>query len=128
MILLDTHVLLWWTTEPDRLSDAAVRSIESADGIGVASITWFELAWLARHHRVLVTIPVRSWLEGLASSVDTIELTASIADLATSLPPTFPGDPADRIIYATALEHGIPLISKDDRMRMNETPVPFVVW
>lgn len=128
MILLDTHVLLWWSTEPDLLSQAATTAIENGDRIGVAGITWFELAWLAKHDRIIVTMPVRNWLDGLASGVETIDLTPAIADLATSLPSYFPGDPADRIIYATALGAGLPLVSKDSRMRDNVVPIPFVVW
>ena len=46
-LLLDTHVLLWLGAEPDRLSSAAAVAIGQADELAVASITWFELAWLA---------------------------------------------------------------------------------
>lgn len=48
----------------------------------------------------MLTIPVRSWLEQLAAEVNTIELTPAIADTAAALPSSFPGDPADRLIYA----------------------------
>ncbi|MBW8060810.1 MAG: type II toxin-antitoxin system VapC family toxin, partial [Solirubrobacterales bacterium] len=46
----------------------------------MAAITWFELAWLARHERIVVDIPIRSWLQGLASQVRTIGIAAAIAD------------------------------------------------
>jgi PIN domain nuclease of toxin-antitoxin system len=83
----------------------------------VASISWFELAWLATNERIVVTIPVGSWLEGLATQVRTIGISPRIADRALSLPSSFPGDPADRLIYATAVENGWRLITKDQRLR-----------
>jgi PIN domain nuclease of toxin-antitoxin system len=97
-VLLDTHVIQWWSAEPDRLSRAATRALEDAAELAVAGISWFELAWLARHERIVVSIPVRSWLEQLASQIRTVELTPAIADTASSLPSSFPGDPTDRLI------------------------------
>ncbi len=55
--------------------------------------------------------------------------TPSIAVAAVSLSTTtFPGDPADRLIYATAVEHGWPLITKDQRLRDHRRPTPITVW
>jgi PIN domain nuclease of toxin-antitoxin system len=127
-VLLDTHVIQWWSAEPERLSRAATRALEDADELAAAGISWFELAWLARHERIVLTIPVRSWLEQLAVQVRTIELTPAIADTAASLPSAFPGDPADRLIYATAIEHGWRLVTKDRRMRGHRHPRPLTVW
>jgi PIN domain nuclease of toxin-antitoxin system len=127
-VLLDTHIIHWWSAEPDRLSRAATRALEEADELAVAGISWFELAWLARHERIVVTIPVRSWLEQLAAQVRTVELTPAIADTAASLPSSFPGDPADRLIYATAIEHGWRLVTKDRRIRAHRHPRPLALW
>lgn len=127
-VLLDTHALHWWSAEPERLSGAATRAIEAADEVAVAAISWFELAWLARAERVALAIPVRSWLEGLGAMVRTAGITPAIADAALALPSSFPGDPADRLIYATSLERGWPLVSKDRRLRDHPGPGPGVVW
>lgn len=127
-VLLDTHVLHWWSAEPDRLSPAAARAIEEADGLAVAAITWFELAWLARHERIQVSIPRRSWLAGLATHVRTVGITPAIADTAVALPTSFPGDSADRLIYATAVEHGWRLVTKDARLREHLHPQPVALW
>jgi len=116
-VVLDTHVVQWWSAEPDRLSAKAADAVREADELAVAAITWYELAWLARNGRISVAIPVRSWLEQLAAQVRTITITPAIADTAAGLPPSFPGDPADRLIYATAIEHGVPLVTKDARLR-----------
>jgi PIN domain nuclease of toxin-antitoxin system len=94
----------------------------------VAAITWFELAWLAKHERIVVTIPIRSWLERLAAQIRTLPLTPAIADTAVSLPSSFPGDPADRLIYATAIEHGLRLVTKDRKLRTHRHPHPLALW
>jgi len=127
-VLLDTHVVHWWSAEPERVSDAATKALSEADELAVAAISWFELAWLARHERIAVTIPVRSWLERLLVEVRTVGITPAIADTAVSLPSTFPGDPADRLIYATAIEHGWSLITKDRKLRDHRHPRPVTLW
>lgn len=127
-VLLDTHVLQWWSAEPDRLSPAASAAIGGADQLAVAAITWFELAWLARRERIVVTVPVRSWLDDLAADVRTVGITPAIADAAVALPSSFPGDPADRVIYATAVEHGWRLVTKDRRLRGHRHPRPVTLW
>lgn len=98
-VLLDSHVVHWWSAEPGRLSKAACRAVEEADELAVAGITWFELAWLAEHERIRLPIPVRSWLQQLAEDVRTVGITPSVAAAAVSLLSTFPGDPADRLIH-----------------------------
>lgn len=127
-VLLDTHALHWWTSEPDRLSKPATAAIELADELAVAAITWHELAWLGYHGRILVAIPVRTWLTELSRDVRTLPITPAIADTAATLHESFPGDPADRLIYASAIEHGIELVSKDRRLRNHPHPRPIVVW
>ena len=127
-VLLDTHVLHWWSAEPERLSRVAAEAVSDADEIAVAAVSWFELAWLATNGRIAVTIPVRSWLERLAEDVRTVPLTPAVAYAAVSLPPSFPGDPADRLIYATALEHGWGLVTKDRRLRAHRVPQRVTIW
>lgn len=127
-VLLDSHVVHWWSAEPERLSQAATRAVEQADELAVAAITWFELAWLAEHERIQVAVPVRSWLQQLAEHVRTVGVTPAVAATAVSLPSSFPGDPADRLIYATAVEHGWRLVTKDRRLRSHRHPRPVAVW
>lgn len=127
-LVLDSHALQWWSAEPDRLSPAAVAAIEGSDELAVSAITWFELGWLAAHGRITVSVPLRSWLSRLAGEVRTFGVTSAVADTAVSLPATFPGDPADRIIYATAIEHGCRLVTKDARLRKHRHPRPLTIW
>lgn len=127
-VVLDSHVVHWWSAEPDRISRAATKVLSAADELAVAAISWFELAWLAKHERIVVTIPIRSWLEQLAAQVRTVGLTPAIAATAVSLPASFPGDPADRLIYATAIEHGWRLVTKDRKLRAHHHPQPLALW
>ncbi len=127
-VLLDSHVLHWLAAEPDRLSGRAAAAVDGADELAVASISWFELAWMARHDRIVVDVPIRTWLDRLSDSVRTIGTTPAIADAAVSLPVSFPGDPADRIIFATAIEHGLRLVTKDRRMRSHRHAREVTIW
>jgi PIN domain nuclease of toxin-antitoxin system len=121
-------VVHWWSAEPERVTRAAARALSDADELAIAAISWFELAWLAEHERIVLTIPTRSWLDQLAARIRTIPLTPAIAATAVSLPSTFPGDPADRLIYATAIEHGLRLVTKDRRLRSHRHPQPLTLW
>ena len=127
-VLLDTHVVQWWSAEPQRLSRVATETLSEADELAVAAISWFELAWLVRHERIVVTLPVRSWLEQLSGQVRTMGVTPAIADTAVSLPSTFPGDPVDRLIFATAVEHGVKLVTKDRRLGRHPLASSLTIW
>jgi PIN domain nuclease of toxin-antitoxin system len=127
-VLLDSHVLHWLSAEPYRLSEAAADAVQGADELAVAAITWLELAWLAKHERILVSVPLRSWLEALAAEVRTVGITPAVAATAVELPSSFPRDLADRLIYATAIEMGWPLITKDHALLAHPYPRPVAIW
>jgi PIN domain nuclease of toxin-antitoxin system len=127
-VLADTHVLQWWSAEPAKLSPSATKALAGADEIAVSAISWYELAWLAGRGRIVIVTPVRSWLDTLARQVRTAGISPAIADTAASLPQSFPGDPADRLIYATAVELGWQLVTKDKGMRDHPQPREITVW
>jgi PIN domain nuclease of toxin-antitoxin system len=127
-LLLDTHVVHWWSAEPTRVSKTATAALNEADELAVAAISWFELAWLARRERIAVTVPIRTWLERLSTNLRTVSVSPAIADTAMSLPSSFPGDPADRLIYATAIEQGWRLVTKDRRLRDHRHARPIALW
>ena len=112
----------------ERISRTATKALSEADELAVAAISWFELAWLAEHERIIVTIPIRTWLDQLSAQVRTIPLTPAIAATAVALPSAFPGDPADRLIYATAIEHGLRLVTKDRKLREHPHPRALTLW
>ncbi len=120
MILLDTHVLIWLAGEPARLSKKAAQAIRSASrqgGIAISAITLWELAWLATHGRLDITGTVDAFVERISSRTAIRPITVKVAVLANQLPPSYPADPCDRLIGATALSEGIPLVTKDRSIR-----------
>jgi PIN domain nuclease of toxin-antitoxin system len=127
-LLLDTHVVHWWSAEPDRISRPARRALKAADELLIAASSWYELAWLAERRRIVLDIPIRSWLGDLSAQVRTLGITPGIACSAAALPSTFPRDPMDRIIYATAVEHGVRLVTKDQAIAEHDKPRSLVVW
>lgn len=123
MIVLDTHVLIWWVNgEVSKLSRKAVRALTHhgrRNELLVPTISIFEIASLARRDRIRLIGSVGDWLSQLRRLPEyRIEpLTDDIAQRAGQLGDSFPGDPADRIIAATALERGAPLITQDEMLR-----------
>ncbi len=127
-LLLDTHALLWLDAEPERLSRVATEAVNEAAELAVASVTWYELARLAEKGRVLTSAPIRTWLADLSREIHSVGVTPGIAATAVALHPSFPGDPIDRIIYATAIEHGWQLVTKDRQMHDYPQPRPVTIW
>ncbi len=122
MIMMDTHVLVWSVAEPSQLSRtaaSAIRRARRADGVAIASITLWELAslfWRGRlQGRGTVEASIRLILESTGAIVRPI--TAEIASLAMQFPDSYPKDPADRLIGATARAEGMALITHDERIR-----------
>ena len=86
------------------------------------------MAWLAEHERIVTSVPIRTWLSGLAGHVRSVANTPAIAATAVSLRSTFPADLADRLIYATAIECGWQIVTKDRRMHEYPGPRSMAVW
>jgi PIN domain nuclease of toxin-antitoxin system len=120
MILLDTHVLLWLANEPAKLSPKASEAIRAAGhsgGLAISAISLWELAWLATHDRLDVPGTTDAFVEEISSRAVILPITVQIAVLANQLPATYPNDPSDRLIGATAISEAIPLVTKDRIIR-----------
>jgi len=131
VILLDTHVVFWLSAKPDRLSRKATSAIRRAlagSGIAIASITLWELAHQIARGRIRVQGTTEAFIEELVEQTGVVvhEITPEIAALAVHFPESFPGDPADRLIAATARAEGIPLVTADDRL--HESPLVETIW
>lgn len=122
MIVLDTHVLLWWVNDPTTLSKLARKAIDAAvksKSIHVSSITSWEIALLVERGRLRLALDVRDWLcrcEALPF-LTFVAVNNAIAVESVRLPDFPHADPADRIIAATALSLGAALVTKDDKLR-----------
>lgn len=113
MIVLDTHVLLWWTLEPARLSVRATHELAQATELGIPSIVFWEVSLLARRKKVVLGSSSAAWAESVLAIPRSrpLVLTPQIAIKADEL--DMHADPADRFIAATAIEHKASLLSKD---------------
>lgn len=118
MTVLDTHTWLWWVDDDSRLSRAARTAIESADELGLSVISVWELATLERLGRLGLLPDVRTWVRRALAfrGIAPQPVTPDVALAAGSLLAPFPGDPADRIIYATALARDARLVTADRRL------------
>lgn len=131
MIVLDTHALVWWVSDTARLSVRARRAIEQClvdARLAVSTISVLEIATAIRRDRLELDVPFERWLDDLRALPELRfePLSAEIASLAGNFADTVPGDPADRIIAATALSLGADLVSADRRLRA--MPKLAVVW
>jgi PIN domain nuclease of toxin-antitoxin system len=120
MIVLDTHAWLWWTSHPDKLGPAAREEIDRSDQVGVATISAWEVAMLTARGKIELDRSVERWVaQALANPrVVALNLTAPTAVRAGLLDrEQFPGDPADRIIYASALAWNARLATRDEALR-----------
>lgn len=119
MVLLDTHALIWVVEGSKRLGRRVSRLADDAlagDRLGVASITFWEIAMLVNRGRIAVDPSVDQWrLRVLSLGVQEIALTGDIAIAAVRLADLH-GDPADRIIVATGVAIGATLVTADDRI------------
>jgi len=119
VIVLDTHVWIWLVSEPKRLSKPAERAIRSAKKIGIPAISLWEFAMLRAKGRIETDRPPLEWVRlALAQPrVELLPLTPAIAVHSSQLGGDFHGDPADRLIVATALAESAPLVSRDEKIR-----------
>ena len=115
-ILMDTHALVWLLEGDEQLGHEARQLADGAarvDTLLVSAMTFWEVAMLARRHRLVLAQPVANWRRKVLDlGVTEIPMSADIGILATELE-GFPPDPADRIIGATAAVQAATLITAD---------------
>ena len=121
MIVLDTHIWVWWVHGDPNLPDDFAKAIghhESA-GLGISAISCWEVAKLVEHKRLDLPCVLDDWFDAALSypGVQLLELTPRIAAESTQLPGEFHKDPADQIIVATARVHACGLMTLDHKIR-----------
>lgn len=121
-VLLDTHIWLWWLTGAERLGaddrDALSRISETARP-AISAISLWEAQMLVSRKRLTPVEPFEPWIRRMASPdvVNVIPLDAGVVIALHALPDSFHGDPADRLIVATARAHALPLATHDSGIR-----------
>jgi PIN domain nuclease of toxin-antitoxin system len=130
LILLDTHVVVWLASGDPRISSRAHAAIQEARrtvrGLAISDFTLFELSLLFRKKRFNLAVSPEDFLSGVERRFVVLPITANIALQAFELPASYPKDPADRIIGATALMEDIPLLTADREIRRSRA-VP-TIW
>ena len=110
-LLLDTHAWVWSLMDPSRLSDGVKVAILEVDSVHVSSISVYEIVRKAQRGKWLEVVP---HIDALVADGQTVSapVTRAIAARAGTLEWRH-RDPFDRLIGATAIELGYPLVSKD---------------
>lgn len=118
MILLDTHIWIWWVHGDPRLTAAAQEAIRQHEdaALGVSVISCWEIANLVERNRIALSVSLPKWIDRALRypGVRLLDLTPTIAVDSTQLPGDFHKDPADRILVATARRHNCPILTADE--------------
>jgi PIN domain nuclease of toxin-antitoxin system len=120
MIVLDTHIWVWWVHGEALLPQTHQIYLQAheAEGLGVSIISCWEVAKLAEYMRLILPCPVDEWLDQALAypGVRLLDLTPCIVVESTQLPGTFHRDPADQLIVATARVYSCPLVTVDPKI------------
>jgi len=121
VILLDTHVLIWWANgEHERHSAAVIAAIEAEEQQRlVSAISCWEVAMLVERGRLGLNVDIERWLNLVASvpRLQLLPLSPAVAVASTRLPGTFHADPADRFLVAQARHLNIALVTADSKIK-----------
>jgi PIN domain nuclease of toxin-antitoxin system len=119
LIVLDTHIWVWWVDGNQRLTQQHQQWIQQyqSQGLGVSIFSCWEVAKLVENNRLALSRSVSDWLEFALAypGVQLLNLTLPIVVESTQLI-GFHRDPADQIIVATAIIYGFPLLTTDDKI------------
>ena len=122
LILLDTHVWIWLINgnEPLKSSKALplIKQAAQLSHVKVSAISVWEVSMLEAKGRISLSMNCLDWVKKAldAPGISLVPLTPEIAVLSSRLPGDFHGDPADRIIVATAMSLGASLVTKDGKI------------
>jgi PIN domain nuclease of toxin-antitoxin system len=122
-LLLDTHIVLWLNSGDERLGEATRRTIDTAWKAGgrilISSVSVWEIAILVDKGFIELDLPVTEWVERFLDrpGLEAVALDHVTAARAYSLHHLEHRDPADRLLIASAIGLGCPLVTRDDRIR-----------
>lgn len=114
MVVLDTSALLFWTLDPDNLTQNAKQAIEKADKILVSSISVWEIALKVKRQKLVIPLTIADYVERLmrleALDILAVDVQTWLDNLNLAWEHR---DPADRTIVALATRFNCPLITSD---------------
>ena len=119
-LLLDTHVVFWAGAEPEKLTTPVREALEHRTArVFVSALTAAELACAQERGKMKLKLHWKIWFRKLLGECgwECLPLNLETFEEAFSLPETFHGDPADRLLVATARLHRLRLITADARIR-----------
>ena len=129
MLLIDTHVLIWLKDKPNHIGIEAASRLESAMAAGevwLSAISFWEIGMLVRRRKIEITVPLARWRAELAArTIVEIPIDGLTAAQAGELDWEH-GDPADRIIVATAMRLGLSLLTADRKILSWRGPVNLI--
>jgi PIN domain nuclease of toxin-antitoxin system len=130
VILVDTHVVVWLAFGQEQISRRARTAIDrarnNAEGLAISGITLMELATLVSKGRVRLDISLESFLQEVELRFVVLPINARVCARAVTLSESYPKDPADRIIGATALVEGLTLLTADRKIQQSKTVL--TIW
>ncbi|MGL5078991.1 MAG: type II toxin-antitoxin system VapC family toxin [Waterburya sp.] len=119
MIILDTHIWIWWVNDSPRLTEQHKQWIQDyqSQGLGISIISCWEVAKLVEKNKLVLSITVEEWLQTALAyqGVQLLNLTVPILVKSTQLT-GFHNDPADQIIVATAKVYDCWLLTADNKI------------
>ena len=121
-VLLDTHIWVWWLTPGSPLSRAERDALDAKAGrreLFLPAISLWEIQVLHAKRRLELPLPFAEWLARAADDrvISVLPLSVEVVFALDTLPASFHGDPADRLIVATARAHAMPLATHDAAIR-----------
>ena len=122
MIIIDTHILIWWVNGDKCLSNTVTKAIKRAiddnSEVIISAISAWEVTMLIQKDRLILNMDIENWLDEVAhiDGVRFVPIDSQIAFKSAMLPGNFHKDPADRMIVATARKWAIPLATSDKRI------------
>lgn len=124
-LLLDTHIWIWWLLGSDQLSRSERQDLDqlaSRGGCHLAAMSLWEAQMLHSKGRLRLDRPFAAWLREAAAPgiVVLLPLDVAVIEALDQLPVDFHGDPADRLIVATALAHGLQLATHDQAIKSSD--------
>ena len=121
-VLLDTHIWVWWLTPGSPLSRAERDALDAEAGrreLFLPAISLWEAQVLHAKRRLELPLSFAEWLARAADDrvISVLPLSVEVVFALDALPASFHGDPADRLIVATARTHAMPLATHDAAIR-----------